>query len=228
MCDVRTPPVPCAPEPATPRSNLRKLRERTWTIPIDLETVTETRLVAEALAGSQSAFERIVRRYQRPMITLILRVLGEKGDRGLAEDLAQEAFVKAFLKLSAFDTSRRLSSWLFRIAHNTAIDALRRSKVTFVQAQDPADPYPVPETGAALPADPVETAALGKALEGALAELRPEYRVAIMLRYEEGLAFEDVAHVLGVPEATARSYVHRARKQLSARLTEEGWQPGKP
>ncbi len=201
---------------------------RTQTIPIDLETVTETRLVAEALAGSQPAFERIVRRYQRPMISLILRVLGDKGDRGLAEDLAQEAFVKAFLKLSAFDTSRRLSSWLFRIAHNTAIDALRRSKVNLVRVEDPAELEPEPERPAAAPADPVETEALGMALESALALLRPEYRVAIMLRYEEGLAFEEVAHVLGVPEATARSYVHRARKQLAARLTEEGWQPGKP
>jgi RNA polymerase sigma-70 factor (ECF subfamily) len=162
------------------------------------------------------------------MISLILRVLGEKGDRGLAEDLAQEAFVKAFLKLSAFDTSRRLSSWLFRIAHNTAIDALRRAKVNLVHTDDPAELRPDGDGGAAQPPDPVETEALGMALEGAMAQLRPEYRVAIMLRYEEGLAFEEVGHVMGVPEATARSYVHRARKQMAARLAAEGWQPGKP
>ncbi len=80
--------------------------------------------MAQALAGSQSAFEQIVRRYQRPIISLIARMTG---DRALAEDLAQETFVKAFRSLAAFDTTRRLSSWLFRIAHNTAIDAMRRS-----------------------------------------------------------------------------------------------------
>ena len=170
-----------------------------------------------------------MRRYQRPVISLISRVLGARGDRALAEDLAQETFVKAYLKLSGFDTSRRLSSWLFRIAHNTAVDALRRSRVPTVsagEARDPSEPDADHLAAPALP-DPVETEALGQALDEAMAQLRPEYRAAVMLRYEEGLSFEDVAHVLGVPEATARSYVHRARKQLAARLAEGGWQPSK-
>ena len=197
-------------------------------IPIDLETVTETRLVAEALAGSQPAFERIVRRYQRPVISLIARLLGDGWDRSLAEDLAQETFVKAYLKLSAFDSSRRLSSWLFRIAHNTAIDAMRRARVRSPAAGREASDAAVLEQAPAprLP-DPLETQALGRALETALAGLRPEYRAAIALRYEEGLSFEEVAHVLNVPESTARSYVHRARKQLAEQLTEAGWQPSK-
>jgi RNA polymerase sigma-70 factor (ECF subfamily) len=187
--------------------------------------VTETRLVAEAMTGSQSAFERIVRRYQRPVISLILRILGPRGDRALAEDLAQETFVKAYLKLGAFDTTRRLSSWLFRIAHNTAVDALRRSRLPLISSGE-AEAEVAAAPAAASP-DPVETAALGRALEAALAELRVEYRAAIMLRYEEGLAFEEIAHVLGVPEATARSYVHRARKQLAVHLSEAGWEPSK-
>jgi RNA polymerase sigma-70 factor, ECF subfamily len=180
--------------------------------------------VAEALAGSQPAFERIVRRYQRPVISLIRRLIGERGDRSLAEDLAQETFVKAYIKLAAFDTSRRLSSWLFRIAHNTAIDAMRRARIATVspeEADGAVEAHPDPASAV----DPLEIKALGRALEAALATLRPEYRAAIMLRYEEGLPFEDVAHVLGVPESTARSYVHRARKELAGRLTEEGWQP---
>ena len=145
----------------------------------------------------------------------------------MAEDLAQETFVKAYLKLAAFDTTRRLSSWLFRIAHNTAIDALRRAQVTIVSVDDPAaDPEiqghsPPPPT---LP-DPVETEALGRALEEALSALRYEFRVAVTLRYEEGLPFDEIGQVLGVPEVTARSFVHRARKQLAELLTAAGWQP---
>ena len=190
--------------------------------------MTETRLVAEALAGSQPAFERIVRRYQRPVISLIVRLLGAKGDRALAEDLAQETFVKAYLKLSAFDSSRRLSSWLFRIAHNTAMDAMRRAHVRSAISEDRArSAAALDESPAPSAADPVETEALGRALDTALSRLRPEHRAAIVLRYEEGLPFEEVAHVLGVPESTARSYVHRARKQLAERLSEAGWQPSR-
>lgn len=167
-----------------------------------------------------------MRRYQRPVISLISKVLGDRGDRATAEDLAQETFVKVYLKLAAFDTTRRFSSWLFRIAHNTAIDAMRRSRTTVVVSDDPAEIESLSDAASVENApDPAETAALGRALDEALSSLRPEHRAAIMLRYEEGLPFEDIAHVLGVAEATARSFVHRARKQLAARLAESGWHP---
>lgn len=180
--------------------------------------------MAEALAGSQSAFEQIVRRFQRPMIGLIARMVG---DRALAEDLAQEAFVKAFRNLSAFDTTRRLSSWLFRIAHNTAIDALRRSRLPAL-TMDPIDSTStIGAPAAPVSADPVEREALGDALEAALQRLRPDHRAAMVLRYDEDLSFEEIGHVLGIPEATARSHVHRARKELARYLTESGWAPAR-
>ncbi len=190
--------------------------------------------MAAALAGEQSAFEQIVRRYQRPMVNLIARITG---DRDRAEDLAQDAFLKAFRSLAAFDTTRHLSSWLFRIAHNTAIDALRRPRRTMVsidstprgaegptgrRAEGPKEsvvPVAAPEP------DPVERAALGAALEAALRRLRPEFRAAVVLRYDEGLPFDEIGHVMGIPEATARSHVHRARKELVRHLSEAGWQP---
>lgn len=179
--------------------------------------------MAAALAGEQSAFEQIVRRYQRPMVNLIARITG---DRDRAEDLAQDAFVKAFRSLAAFDTTRRLSSWLFRIAHNTAVDAMRRPRRQTVSIDSP----PESPDGAAVPAappepDPVERAALGAALEAALGRLRPEFRAAVVLRYDEGLPFDEIGHVMGIPEATARSHVHRARKELARHLREAGWQP---
>ncbi len=181
--------------------------------------------MTQALAGSQAAFEQIVRRYQRPVISLIARMTG---DRLLAEDLAQETFVKAFRNLAAFDTTRRLSSWLFRIAHNTAIDALRRaphaalplesSSGRLSEAIEPAVP-PAP--------DPVERQALAGAIEAARSQLRPEYRAAVSLRYDENLSFEDIGQVMGIPETTARSHVHRARRELSRILRAAGWKPGR-
>ena len=175
--------------------------------------------MTQALAGSQSAFEQIVRRYQRPIVSLIARMTG---DWALAEDLAQETFVKAFRSLAAFDTTRRLSSWLFRIAHNTAIDAMRRNRPAQA-AFDPGDAAPEPATPPGP--DPIERRELGDALEAALSELRPDQRAAIVMRYENGLSFDEIGTVLGIPEVTARSHVHRARKELARRLTDSGWAP---
>lgn len=167
--------------------------------------------------------EQIVRRYQKPVIRLIARILG---DPAQAEDLAQETFVKAFRNLAAFDPTRRLSSWLFRIAHNTAIDAVRRARPAAVPL-DALTPGGAP--AAAPEADPVEQAALGKAIRHALAGVRPDYRAAITLRYEEGLSFDEIGHVLQVPASTARSHVHRGRKELLRSLVDAGWRPsGRP
>jgi RNA polymerase sigma-70 factor (ECF subfamily) len=179
--------------------------------------------VAEALGGSQAAFEQIVRRYQRPVLSLLVRLTG---DRALAEDLAQETFIKAVRSLAAFDVSRRLSAWILRIAHNTGIDAMRRRRIRAVSIDTAARPgeYP-PEPVAPSAPDPVERAALNRALETALATLRPDQREAVALRYEEGLSFEEIGQVLGIPEVTARSHVHRARKELARLLAAAGWKP---
>jgi RNA polymerase sigma-70 factor (ECF subfamily) len=171
------------------------------------------------LSGSETAFEQILRRYQRPVLSLLVRLTG---DPGLAEDLAQETFVKAFRNLAAFDSRRRLSSWLFRIAHNTGIDALRKRTLPTVAidsgevTDDPAAP---------VSGDPVIRRDLGRALEKAMARLRPDQRTAVVLRYDAGLSFEEIGQVLGIPEPTARSHVHRARKELARLLTAAGWQP---
>jgi len=165
-------------------------------IPLDPEIVAEARLVSDALGGSQPAFEQIVRRYQRPVISLIVRMTG---DHAQAEDLAQETFVKAFRHLKSFDPARRLSSWLFRIAHNTTLDALRKLKPEVLELDGLRD--------------------------GDLLSLRPSYRAAIALRYDQQLPFDEIGQILGVPEVTARTFVHRARKELAGSLAALGWGP---
>jgi RNA polymerase sigma-70 factor (ECF subfamily) len=193
-------------------------------IPLDLEAVAEARLVSDALNGSQAAFEQIVRRYQRPVISLIIRLIG---DRAHAEDLAQDTFVKAFRNLKSFDSTRRLSSWLFRIAHNTTLDALRRLKPEVVELEGLPEGDPHRDPAAPPAPDPLERAALGAALNRALLGLRPGYRAAIALRYDQQLPFDENGQILGVPEVTARSYVHRARKELARSLATLGWTPSR-
>jgi RNA polymerase sigma-70 factor (ECF subfamily) len=174
------------------------------------------RLVVLARAGSQPAFQEIVRRYERPVHNLVARIVR---DPGLAEDVAQEAFLKAFRRLAWFDPSRRFSSWIFRIAHNAALDALRRRRgdVVLEGADKHASTLPQP--------DPVEQSALGQALDAALDQLRPELRAAIVLRYQEERSYEEIAEVMGIPEGTAKTFVHRARRLLADALTAAGWRP---
>lgn len=150
------------------------------------------------------------------------------GDRALAEDLAQETFIKAVRGLAAFDVNRRLSAWILRIAHNTAIDAMRRRGIRTVSIDTTTSAGAPPlDPAAPATADPVERAALNRALETAMAALRPDQRAAIALRYEEGLSFEEIGQVLGMPEVTARSHVHRARKELARVLAAAGWEPAR-
>jgi RNA polymerase sigma-70 factor (ECF subfamily) len=158
------------------------------------------------------------------VINFIARVTG---DRAGAEDLAQETFIKAFRSLHTFDTTRRFSSWLLRIAHNTAVDAMRRSRldtVPLAPAREGLDQSRF-EPAAPTAADPVEQRDLGRALDDALRRVRPEYRAAIVLRYHESLSYDEIAAVMQIPEATARTYVHRARKELAGLLAQRGWTP---
>ena len=104
---------------------------------------------------------------------------------------------------------------------------MRRARVRTVplDSADPVSGSRYPEPAAPAAPDPVETETLGRALERALASLRPEYRAAVVLRYQESLSFDEIATVMNVPAATARTYVHRARREMAAFLRASGWQP---
>lgn len=185
-------------------------------IAVNLQGLPDARLVVQALAGSQPAFREIVRRYERPVFNLISRIVRNPA---LVEDVAQEAFLKAFRHLAAFDTGRKFSSWIFRIAHNAALDALRRTRDDATLDGSEADPVVPPAP------DPVEAADLARALEAALDGLRPELRVAIVLRCQEECSYEEIAEVMEIPQGTAKTFVHRARKQMADALTAAGWRP---
>jgi RNA polymerase sigma-70 factor (ECF subfamily) len=192
----------------------RRKAHRGHSIALDFQALTDARLVTHARAGAEPAFREIVRRYERPVLSLLARMVN---DPALAEDLAQETFLKAYRRLSTFDTERRFSSWLFRIAHNTAIDALRR--------RGPVEVEPDREPAVPPPPDPVEAADLGRALDAALAKLRPQHRMAVLLRYQQGFSYEEIGDAMEIPEGTAKTFVHRARKLMAEALEKAGWKP---
>ncbi len=195
---------------------------------------SDAELVASALTGSQEAFRDLVVRFERPVYTLVLRMVH---DAATAEDLAQEVFLKAYRHLATYDPQRKFASWLFKIAHNTTIDHLRRADLDTVPLAPMAGEAAGEDGGGGLlavladtatesPGAAVERHAMARALERAIATLRPEYREAVMLRYVEGLSYQETCEALEVPMGTLKTNLHRARKLLAAAMSAAGWGPG--
>ena len=183
----------------------------------------DAELVQQALAGSQTAYQDLVTRYATPAVNLATRMVR---DRAVAEDLAQEAFLRAFERLSTYDQERRFVSWFFQILHNVTIDYLRRKRPATVSLDDLEEsghPAVNSSTAGGSPAVQAEQAALAHAVEAALSFLRPEYREAITLRYREDLSVQETAEIMGVPVGTVKTYLYRARKELASILSAQGW-----
>ena len=186
---------------------------------------SDAELVASTLRGSQDAFRELVVRFERPVYSLVLRMVQ---DPGAAEDLAQEVFFKAYRRLDTYDPQWKFSSWLFKIAHNTTIDHLRRGTPETVPLEatdeDHGDLAAVlADASAESPEAASERRDLGRALEEAIARLRPEYREAVLMFYAHGASYQEICEVTGLPLGTVKTNLHRARKELAEHMTALGW-----
>ena len=192
---------------------------------VDLASQTDQEIVALARDGREAAYRELIRRYERPIFSLILRMVR---DRQLAEDLSQETFIKALNAIGSYRPEFKFSSWIFKIANNAAIDHLRRREVDTLsldgapnatsQGDIEATALQVGDKGE-TPLAELEARELGTAIERAIGQLRPEYRSCILLRHVEGLAYEEIAQLLDLPLGTVKTYIHRARHELRGMLT---------
>jgi RNA polymerase sigma-70 factor (ECF subfamily) len=181
-------------------------------------------LATLAARGHEGAFRELLKRYERPVFSLVYRMVR---DRTLAEDLAQEAFVRAFNAIGSYKTSYKFSNWILKIANNHTIDHLRKRKLDTVSID--GSPHAVTDeqisqSRLSVPArdenphEYVEHKELGGQIEEAIGDLREEYRTAILLRHVEGYAYEEIADIMDVPLGTVKTYLHRARGELKERL----------
>lgn len=190
----------------------------------ELGTLPDADVVRLAQQGRELAFRELVRRYERPVFSLVFRMVR---DRETAEDLAQDAFVKVLNHIDKYSPEFKFSSWLFKIANNVAIDHLRRRRLDTISM----DGSPHASTASEVEAttlnleseqesalDELEAKELGSAIEQAIAKLRPEYRACIMLRHVEGRSYEEIAATLDLPLGTVKTYIHRARHELRKEL----------
>ncbi len=191
---------------------------------LDLANLPDADVVALALEGRDAAHRELIKRYERPVFSLVFRMVR---DRELAEDLTQDTFVKVLSHLDRYRTDFKFSSWLFKIANNVAIDHLRRRQLDTVSI----DGSPHALTADAVEAsrfdisdssenalDEMEARELGSAIERAITGLRPEYRSCILLRHVEGRSYEEIASTLDLPLGTVKTYIHRARHELRRAL----------
>ena len=184
---------------------------------------TDAELAREAVAGSEAAYRELVTRYATPAVNFVYRYVR---DRGLAEDLAQEGFLRVYQRLNTYDPERKFSSWFFQVLRNITIDHLRVNRLQTASLDELAEEG---NQGAAVDsesASPEELAGQGElasVMSAALSRIRPEYREVVVLRYQEGLTHPEIAEILGLPSGTVKTYLHRARKELAGILTNEGW-----
>ncbi|HET8649207.1 MAG TPA: sigma-70 family RNA polymerase sigma factor [Gemmatimonadales bacterium] len=189
-----------------------------------LAGLSDQEVVAQARLGKETAYRELIRRYERPIFSLIFRMVR---NRELAEDLTQETFIKALNAIESYRPEFKFSSWIFKIANNAAIDHLRRRELDTLSL----DGSPHAETPEAIEAtalqigsrgenalDMVASKELGAEIEAAIGRLRPEYRSCILLRHVEGYAYEEIAEMLDLPLGTVKTYIHRARNELRESL----------
>ena len=158
---------------------------------------TDREIASRARAGDVAAFVELVERYRAPLIAYVYGLTGARDD---AEEVAQEAFCRAWEKLPALRRRDRLVSWLYRIAHNLAVSASRRPRPVALVRE--------PSAAGQAPADPAAE------VHRAVAGLPDAQRIVVSLRHFTGLSHEEIARMLSVPAGTVRSRLSRAYSRL--------------
>ena len=173
----------------------------------------DRRLIAECLGGRRDSFGELVSRYQARLYNAALRLVQSPDD---AADVVQDAFLNAYQSLHTFKGDAEFFTWLYRIAFNTAISFKRKKRPSVsLEAHagetgiDPDDPSEYVKPGAALERTEAE-----RQLSDAIGRLSAEHREVLLLKDIEGMKYEEIAEVLGVPIGTIRSRLHRARLEL--------------
>ena len=180
----------------------------------------DSRLIAGAIAGNQVAYRALMKKYHDPICNLLYRMIREKDD---VEDLAQEAFIKAFQSLASFNEEYAFSTWLFKIATNNCIDYIRKRKLqTFsidkpIESKDGEFSFEIPDS-TYEPDRELIAGQRSKLLEQAIKSLPPKYRTVILMRHSEEKDYAEIAKELRLPIGTVKAHIFRAREMLYKNL----------
>jgi RNA polymerase sigma-70 factor, ECF subfamily len=183
---------------------------------------TDRDLVATATTGVEGSFEELVRRYQRPISAYVYRMVG---DYEAALDLTQEIFIKVYGSLARYRSEFKFSTWIYKIAHNSAVDHLRRNagRERSLVSGTEGDQYDLPiESTSLSPEQESERRERRLEIEAVVRSLPNAYRELIVLRHSQDLTYEEIVEVTGLPLGTVKNRLFRAREMMRQQFVDRG------
>lgn len=186
------------------------------------DRLADGELVASAIAGREACFEELVRRYQRPIAAYVYRMVG---NYDAALDLTQEVFIKVYNSLTRYRSEFKFSTWIYKIAHNAAIDHLRRHAVreqALTNGFDTERREVSLESRRMTPEQESERNERRSEIESVVQLLPAPYRDLILLRHSQDLSYDEIAEVTGLPLGTVKNRLFRAREAMRDHLLERG------
>ena len=192
------------------------------TVRLAQSALADSELVQNALAGGEACFEELVRRYQRPIAAYVYRMVG---NYDAALDLTQEVFIKVYNSLTRYRSEYKFSTWIYKIAHNAAIDHLRRYAVreqALTNEFDVERPEVSIESRRLTPEQDSERNERRSEIESVVQILPAAYRELIVLRHSHDLSYDEIAEVTGLPLGTVKNRLFRAREAMRDHLLQRG------
>jgi RNA polymerase sigma-70 factor (ECF subfamily) len=189
----------------------------------NIKTLTDGELIQTAIRGREDGFEELVRRYQRPITGYIYRMLNNY-DASL--DVTQEVFIKVYNSLERYSSEYKFSTWLYRIAHNAAIDYMRRNSVNqqSLEAENADGTYQLQiESTQPNPEQERERSEWRKEIETVVKCLPHVYRELILLRHAQDLSYDEIAEITNLPLGTVKNRLFRAREMMREIFVERGF-----
>lgn len=187
-----------------------------------LSAVADSELVARAVTGREENFEELVRRYQRPIAAYVYRMVG---DYDAALDLTQEVFIKVYGSLARYRSEFKFSTWIYKIAHNAAIDHLRRSTTRDQSLTTEVDgaSFELPiKSQKPTPEQESERRERRAEIESVVSQLPHAYKELILLRHSHDLSYDEIAEVTGLPLGTVKNRLFRAREMMREQFVQRG------
>jgi len=186
------------------------------------DRLADGELVESAIAGREACFEELVRRYQRPIAAYVYRMVG---NYDAALDLTQEVFIKVYNSLARYRSEFKFSTWIYKIAHNAAIDHLRRHAVreqALTNGFDSERREVSLESRRMTPEQESERNERRSEIESVVQLLPAAYRELILLRHSQDLSYDEIAEVTGLPLGTVKNRLFRAREAMRDHLLQRG------
>ena len=189
----------------------------------NIQSLTDVELIAKAISGREDGFEELVRRYQRPITNYVFRMLN---DYDASLDVTQEVFIKVYNSLSRYSSEYKFSTWLYRIAHNAAIDNIRRRSPNeqSIETENKDGAYQLQiESPNPTPEQERERSEWRTEIEAVVKCLPAVYRELILLRHAQDLSYDEIAEITNLPLGTVKNRLFRAREMMREIFIERGF-----